>query len=362
MPATSIRPVRTLASASISPSQRLHRRLSAALIGTLGCVLLAACGGGEDPADAVATEQAKAVGTSSAAASLGTRITLQPEPGTSIGAYLVRNRGVVSRNATVVLLHGCAGLWSNSNPDSQTLSHIHKRWSNKLADNGFDVMLVDSFTDRNVANQCNANVTKYPANHAGAVAKVDEVDLRVKDALAARNYLVDEGIASADRVTLLGWSNGATTVLSALEKSKEGTPGSRPFAEGFAYYPGCGMGNAYKNKKTNPWSSTWLPYSPVTIYHASKDDLYKDDECNNRIANAIDLGADTATHNAVALVLKDGARHSFDQIDVSRTLAVINANIPDVNKQFTQDDIDAQNETDPVVLQRLNTLFPIAQQ
>jgi|GEM_PF-2182362 len=339
-------------------------RFSTALACALGCLALTACGGGEDWEVGMATEQAQALSASSAlAAGNGPlQVTLEPTPGSSINAYLVRSRGVISKNAAVVLLHGCSGLWSNSNPDSKTLSHIHQRWSNWLANAGYDVLMVDSFTDRHVANQCNASVTKYPSNHPDPVTKVDEVNVRVDDALAARQYLVTHGIASAGRVALLGWSNGATTVLSALEKSKEGTPGSRPFVEGFAYYPGCGMGNAYKDKSTNPWSSTWLPYSPVTIYHGSLDDLYKDGECNKRVARATTLGAGPSTHNAVALVLKDGAKHSFDQIDVTKSLADINKNIADVNKQYTQDDIDAQNETDPLVMQRLNALFPFGGQ
>lgn len=338
-----------------------QRQLVMALTSTMVCLSLAACGGGDDPIVGAVTERAQAVAVSNTQTT-GTLVTLQPVPGTNISAYLVRSRGVITKNATVVLLHGCSGLWSNSNPDSKTLSHIHQRWSNNLANAGYDVLLVDSFTDRNVANQCNATVTKYPADYVGTVNKVDEVVERVQDAQAARNYLVTQGVASAGRVALLGWSNGATTVLSALEKSNEGTPGSRPFAEGFAYYPGCGMGNAYKNKKTNPWSSTWLPYSPVTIYHGSLDSLYQDNECNKRVTNAVALGASAATNNAVALVLKDGAKHSFDQIDVSKSLADINKDINDVTKQFTQDDIDAQNETDPLVLQRLNALFTISQQ
>jgi dienelactone hydrolase len=362
-----IRPTGMLAT-SATANPRLHaracsRRLFTALACAVGSLALAACGGGDDETGGVATEQAQAVSATNARATgTGpTLITLHPTPDTSISAYLVRSRGVISKNAAVVLLHGCSGLWFNSNPDSQTMSHIHLRWSNQLANAGYDVLLVDSFTLRNVANQCNATVAKYPSSFEGTVSKVNEVTERVEDALAARNYLVSQGVAQAGRVALLGWSKGATTVLSALEKSHEGTPGSRPFAEGFAYYPGCGMGNAYKNQNTNPWSSTWLPYSPVTIYHGSLDGLYKDGECNKRITNAMALGAGAATSNAVALVLKDGAKHSFDQIDVSKSLADINKNIADVNKQFTQDDIDAQKETDSLVMQRLNALFQPAQ-
>lgn len=274
-------------------------------------------------------------------------------PATAIRGVLFRDPTATSKNAAVVLMHGCAGVWSNSKPDTNTPSHIHLRWGRKLATEGYTVLVVDSFTDRHVANQCNQNVVKYPSNWAPAVAKVDEVTVRPKDALGARSYLIDNAYAASNNIAVIGWSNGATAVLSLMETSQKQGAAVNPFREAFAYYPGCGMGNTYGS----PSQSTWLPYAPVTIYHASKDDLYNDGFCTQRINRAINLGASAQTGNAVAMIVKDGARHSFDQIDVGKTLAQINQNISNTADQYTQDDIDAQNETDPLVLQRLNALF-----
>jgi dienelactone hydrolase len=56
------------------------------------------------------------------------------------------------RNAAVVMMHGCAGVWSNgvesteAQPSIKALSHIHKRWGENLARAGFTGLLVDSFS------------------------------------------------------------------------------------------------------------------------------------------------------------------------------------------------------------------------
>jgi len=345
-----------------------------ACLGTLACAVLTACGGGGDVAPSLARNaeplgedglplnaEAWPLARSAALAHLSrTEVTLTPQQGSSqtVTAYLYRDPNVASRQAAVVLMHGCAGLWSNSKPADGVLSHIHQRWVAALAAEGLAVMLVDSFTPRHVANQCNSTVVKHPTDHPGTVDKVNEVSTRPLDALAARHWLVAQGHALPARVALLGWSNGATAVLSTLDSSRQASPGDRPFAEGFAYYPGCGMDSAFGGIRL----STWKPYAPLTLYHAALDPLYTattnvgtgaapnfQRTCDWRVARAQALGASLVQGNAVALDLSAGARHSFDQIDLSKPLAA----------PYTQADADAQSRTDPLVIQRLKALFPV---
>lgn len=370
-------------------SRRL-RQFHYSLIATLAALALSACGGGGD-ATADATQQQPASTTSSTQDSTGTgstragaaaaspevdmiaatssemtpedpapsgktlapvagltggfsmtKVSFSNSDGQALDGYLFRDTSVSSRDAAVVLMHGCAGIWSNGvvNTDAQppfsALSHVHKRWGTNLAKAGYTVLLVDSFTPRSLSNECN-----------NGTAGLNEAVIRPRDAKAGRAWLLANTTIAADRVALMGWSNGASAVLATMDKTNEGTAGSRPFREAFAFYPGCGLINEFGGDASTPAKTTWLPYAPVTIHHGSTDALYTDGRCANRKVTAITLGAGTSTGNAVAMTVYSGARHSFDLVDLSKPLA----------SPYTQADKDAQTAADAAVMDRLAALF-----
>jgi carboxymethylenebutenolidase len=284
-----------------------------------------------------------AVMLSSATVSM-TKVAFTNSDGQALQGFLFQAVGVPSRNAAVVLMHGCSGVWSNSavdtsaQPPQKSLSHIHRRWGTQLAQDGYAVLLVDSFTTRGLTNEC-----------GNGTAGLNEAVVRPRDALAGRQWLLAQGIAGTDRVALLGWSNGGSATLATMDRTNEGTPGARPFREAFAFYPGCGLLNNFGGGASSVAKTTWLPYAPVTIHHAQLDPLNTDGRCANRVAGAVALGASEATGNAVAMQVHAGAVHSFDGIDLSKPLAA----------PFTASDQAAQTAADTAVLQRLASLFPL---
>ena len=63
---------------------------------------------------------------------------------------------------------------------------------------------------------------------------------RVDDAAAARRWLQRQPYVIKDRVSLLGWSNGAIATLWAVQPRKMRRDGLPDFRSAVAFYPGCG--------------------------------------------------------------------------------------------------------------------------
>jgi dienelactone hydrolase len=226
--------------------------------------------------------------------------------------------------------------FKEAQPPIKALSHIHKRWGETLARAGYTGLLVDSFTPRALTNECN-----------NGSAGLNEATVRPKDAAAGRAWLLANNHATAGRIALLGWSNGASAVMATMDQTLEGVAVSKPFKEAFAFYPGCGLINEFGGNASAPDKTTWLPYAPVTIHHAATDPLYTDGKCNNRVGAAATLGAGSASGNAVAMTVHSAARHSFDQIDIAKAIA----------SPYTTADKDAQIAADAAVMDRLAAIF-----
>ena len=321
---------------------RRIRQFNLSLMATLAVMALTACGGGGSDAPVMPTAVEATVllqedGTpmpapdSAAYAATETVASITTVPagdvsfpnsdGLVIQARLYKPEGTGAL-PTVVMMHGCSGVHSYSNP-ALGVSNIHKEWAKRLNDAGYAALLVDSFTPRGTQNQC-----------GNGVAGVDEAVDRPKDARAALQWLVSNGVAPADRVALIGWSNGGSATMAALDSS-HATPGSLRFAGGFSFYPGCGLLNNFGGISM----SNWLPYAPLEILHAATDPLYTGGSCDTRVNRAHMAGA-----VGLNLTVYPGARHSFDQAT-------------SVKAPYTQADVDAKQAADAVVMQRLASLF-----
>ena len=122
-----------------------------------------------------------------------------PEPVRIAGAGLVLDAMLYRPHGhgpfpAVVALHGCAGLGKHG------LAARYRDWAERLVSIGFAVLLPDSFGSRGLGPQCR---TRKRSVRAGRE--------RVADANAARRWLQEQPFVKPDRVSLLGWSNGATT-------------------------------------------------------------------------------------------------------------------------------------------------------
>jgi dienelactone hydrolase len=200
-------------------------------------------------------------------------------------------RGILYRPAgagpfpAVVALHGCSGLYGKDGD----LSPRHSDWAERLVDQGFVVLLPDSFGPRGVeGSQCRTRdrVTR-PSRE------------RVADAFAAKTNLQSRPDVKPEAVSLLGWSNGGSTVLYAVDRQDGPRDGTADFARAVAFYPGCRIPSE---------RGKWQARIPLLILMGAADDWTPARPCE-------DL-ADQRGGAPVSLKLYAGAYHDFDHPDL----------------------------------------------
>lgn len=230
----------------------------------------------------------------------------------------------------VVLLHGCAGVYSSSDP-SRGIAALYTEWAERLTSAGYNALLVDSFTGRGAQqNQC--------GDGAGGVSEVGD---RPHDAYAGLAYLQarkSKLSTDAQRIFLVGWSHGGSSALASMSD----TMGNRKeghFRAAFSFYPGCGLYNAFGGIS----SSTYVPYAPLTILHGGIDRLYTSGYCDTRVSRAIEAGASEPQGNPMRMIVYPGAKHSFDS-----------ARQP--SGEWTAFDVSAKTSADAEVMNRLLTV------
>lgn len=113
----------------------------------------------------------------------------------------------------VVMLHGSLGI--NSERDLQ--------WANRLIKWGYVVLQVDSFQPRGLSH-----VVDDPDKISFA--------MRGMDALGAKDYLAGLEFVDSDRMALMGWSHGGSSVISAAK-----IPDENPYRVAIAFYPFCSI-------------------------------------------------------------------------------------------------------------------------
>lgn len=191
------------------------------------------------------------------------------------------------KRPAVVLLHGCSGMFSDS---GALQSHID-RWLRTLARKGFVALAVDSFTPRGVKEVCDRDPEE---------TGVSEVTDRARDAFAALTWLRARPGVRKTHIGALGWSNGGSTVLSALGRNGPvAPPPGGGFRAGVAFYPGCGLRGEFPS---------YAPRVRLALFTASLDPLAPD--CAAR------RGPKLLTVRQFA-----GAQHSFDNASIGTTAA-----------------------------------------
>lgn len=202
------------------------------------------------------------------------RITSLATDTREINGYLLRPQGRGPFPA-VVALHGCGGLWKRR---SKTLTSRHADWGQRLQKAGYAVLFPDSFGSRGHKSLC--KIRKRPVKHAHRVG-----DIRgAADWLAAQPY-IDE-----NKIALLGWSNGGTSLLWSLAPDK--APETTEFRTAIGFYPGCRL----VAKKTR-----WRPRIAPLLLMGAADDWTPSLPCK------------TLTERwGARLVLYKGAYHGFD--------------------------------------------------
>ena len=98
----------------------------------------------------------------------------------------------------VIALHGCGGLAGHAEP----VAPRYRDWAEQLLKEGKAVLLPDSYGSRDLGPQCRVKERHLRARRE-----------RVADIMASRQWLLQQPWAAHDRISLLGWANGASALL-----------------------------------------------------------------------------------------------------------------------------------------------------
>lgn len=182
----------------------------------------------------------------------------------------------------VVALHGCAGLYGRDGK----LSPRHKDWADRLVAAGFEVLFPDSFGSRGAGPQCKvADRVARPAYE------------RKADAITARKYLQSRPEVKPTAVSVLGWSNGGSTVLYVVGRNRPKWDNGPDFAAAVAFYPGCRLPLEHGN---------WHARLPFLLLIGAADDWTPAKPCEDLARAAV------AAKEPVTAVAYPGAYHDFD--------------------------------------------------
>lgn len=182
--------------------------------------------------------------------------------------------------SAVVLLHGCHGV-----------SDQLDRWARWLADRAYVALVVDSFGSRGVPGDCLPEVDPSMPNTA-----------RLDDAFGALRYLQQQPFVAADRVGVMGWSQGGVFAMASvngpsLERARQrGVAIPAPgFAAAAGIYPGGCPSLAHE-----------LVVRPLLILIGDADDWTPARLCQEMGALMRERGAE------VTIIVYPGAHHYFD--------------------------------------------------
>ena len=147
-----------------------------------------------------------------------------PDGNTMLKGILYRPEGA----GPIPVRGGAARLRRPASTDRARSSRRFADWGDRLAAAGLAVLFADSFTSRDLTNQCRVRERRVRSSRE-----------RVADANAARRWLQAQGWSIKDRVSLMGWSNGGIATLWGVRPRAAPHDGGPDFRSAVAFYPGC---------------------------------------------------------------------------------------------------------------------------
>jgi dienelactone hydrolase len=188
---------------------------------------------------------------------------------------------------TVIALHGCGGLAGHSEP----VLPRYRDWAEQFVRTGHAVLLPDSYGSRELGPQC-----RVRERERHVLARKE----RVADINAARQWLLQQPWVAHDRISLIGWANGASALLWAVRPQLL-SHGSEPdFRSAIAFYPDCRLSSGLG----------WSARVPTLLLIGAKDDVSSPPACRQMVDGARGRSALTR------IVVYPDAYHDFDRANL----------------------------------------------
>ena len=182
----------------------------------------------------------------------------------------------------VIALHGCGGLAGPSEP----VQPRYRDWAEQLLKTGHAVLLPDSYGSRELGPQCRAHERRVLARRE-----------RVADIVASRQWLLQQPWAERDRISLLGWANGASAMLWAVRPQPPSRKVEPDFRSAIAFYPDCRISSGLG----------WSARVPTLLLIGARDDISSPPACRQMVDGARGRSA------LARIVVYPGAAHDFDR-------------------------------------------------
>jgi dienelactone hydrolase len=182
----------------------------------------------------------------------------------------------------VIALHGCGGLGGHSEP----VQARYREWAEQLLKAGNAVLLPDSYASRELGPQCRVKERRILARRE-----------RVADIMASREWLVQQAWAARDRISLMGWANGASALLWAVRPQLPSRNIEPDFRSAIAFYPNCRISSGLG----------WSARVPTLLLIGAKDDVSSPPACRQMVDGARGRSA------LARIVVYPGAYHDFDR-------------------------------------------------
>jgi dienelactone hydrolase len=217
---------------------------------------------------------------------------------TKLTAHLGRPEGDAPRPA-VVLMHGCSGLLDGKG----RILGLYRAWARALVVQGYVTLTVDSASSRGFGQTCSATPDRITMWRD-----------RPKDAYAALQYLQSQPFVRADRIGLMGWSQGGGVVLLTLNDKSIGRPAelAADFKAAVSLYPGA----CSERLQTKPFTQVephgWATQVPLLTLFGEADTWTPFKPCEEFLAEA------KAHGSPVELKSYPSAVHAFDAPNLER--------------------------------------------
>jgi dienelactone hydrolase len=214
----------------------------------------------------------------------------------------------------VIALHGCGGLGGHSEP----VQVRYRDWAEQLLDDGKAVLFPDSYGSRELGPQCHVKERRITARRE-----------RVTDILAARQWLIQQAWVARDRISLLGWANGASALLWAVRPQLLLHHAEPDFRSAVAFYPDCRLSSGLG----------WSARVPTLVLIGAKDDVSSPPACRQMVEGAHGRSALTR------IVVYPSAYHDFDRANLPLHATDQNADAADPEKGHVGTDTDARADS-----------------